>query len=215
MESENDEIHELVTPSSIIGVATEKEREEINDLFDTDVFYIDCKRIAVLSDIHSNMVAFSAVIEDLKNRDFDVAISLGDLVGYYTQPNEVLKASKPLFMFHVMGNHDFAAIEPRELLFTTLNEEAKIALKHNREILTQSNSSYLSDQPMKMVIDTPYGSITAVHGDPLTIFGYIYGSTEESMEKAILEAMENVTTDFLFVGHTHVQGYYRTKDEKI
>ena len=61
-------------------------------------------RIAVLSDIHSNLAALSAVREDLPTVD-EIWV-LGDIVGYGPQPNEVIRALQQLGARSVLGNHD-------------------------------------------------------------------------------------------------------------
>lgn len=48
-------------------------------------------RIAVISDIHSNLLALKAVLEDIKKRGVDITVCTGDLVGYCTYPNEVIE----------------------------------------------------------------------------------------------------------------------------
>jgi len=215
MSSEEIDDHELVTSDSLTTGMTTEEQEELSTLFDTEMVETDASKIAVLSDVHSNMIAYDAVLEDLENQDYDIVMSLGDLVGYYTQPVEVLEASRDLFDFRVMGNHDFAAIEPQDLMYSTLNNAAKKAIDHNKEELELVHKGYLAQQPMKMVLKTPYGSITAVHGDPLTIFGYIYGKNKAEMESEVLKALSHTNTKYLFVGHTHIQGYYRAKNGKV
>ena len=47
-------------------------------------------RIAVISDIHSNIYALDKVIEDIKSKNVDMVVCIGDLVGYGTCPNEVI-----------------------------------------------------------------------------------------------------------------------------
>lgn len=203
---------DLVTSDSIIA-DSEDIKNELETLFETEFRQTHASRIAVLSDIHSNITAFEAVLGDLDTQDYDIVINLGDLVGYYTHPNEVMAKSVDLFDFGVMGNHDFAAIEPENLLFSTLNKNAQIALQHNKDILSSGFHSYLRSQPMKMVLQTNHGDITMVHGDPLTIFGYIYGSTPETMTTEIMKALAYVDTEFLFVGHTHIQGKLMTPNK--
>ncbi len=205
----------LVTSDSIRTGISQAEEDELNTLFETKSVITEATRIAILSDIHSNMEAFEAVLDDMKKETYDLVLSLGDLVGYYTNPNEVVDASRDLFDFRVMGNHDFAAIEPEDLMFSTLNQSAQTAISHNKSELSDVNKTYLAAQPMKLEIETPHGSITAVHGDPLTIFGYIYGKNQAEMEEEIIKALSHVRTDYLLVGHTHIQGYYRSEQEKI
>ena len=152
---------------------------EVSSWFDSEVIELDVKKIAVVSDMHSNYKALEAVLEDLKHRDFDALICLGDMVGYYTEPNQVVDAIRDAAQVTVMGNHDFAIIEPEKLLYSTLQEGAQAALDHNKDLLTQDNKKWLEKLPMKVVLKTPYGTATLVHGDPITIFGYIYGVTPE------------------------------------
>ena len=47
-------------------------------------------RIAVISDIHSNIYALQSVFDDIDNRNIDLVACTGDLVGYGTKPNEVI-----------------------------------------------------------------------------------------------------------------------------
>ena len=68
---------------------------------------------------------------------------------------------------------------------------------------------------MKMELETQYGTITLVHGDPLTIFGYIYGNTRQQIEEEIVRALSHVNTEYLFVGHTHIQGKYKSPSDQV
>lgn len=65
-------------------------------------------KVAVISDIHSNIEALDAVLEDIKGRNCEKIICLGDLVGYGPHPNEVLQKMMSLDISIVMGNYDEA-----------------------------------------------------------------------------------------------------------
>ena len=65
-------------------------------------------RVAVLSDIHSNIEAFQAVVSDLEHRT-DRILNLGDLVGYNASPNECVELASDIGMHSIQGNHDQAA----------------------------------------------------------------------------------------------------------
>ena len=63
-------------------------------------------RIAVISDIHSNIYALDNVMSDIKNRNVDMVVCTGDLVGYGTRPNEVihkLKEEKTYVLFVLLS----------------------------------------------------------------------------------------------------------------
>ncbi|MDH5401325.1 MAG: metallophosphatase family protein [Candidatus Heimdallarchaeota archaeon] len=193
----------------------EGSKEEAKSLFDVKKIKIDARKVIVLSDIHSNMTAFNAILNDIKTREYDAIFCLGDLVGYYTQPNEVLNKVREIVDVCVMGNHDFALIEPEILLYSTLQEGAKIALDHNKTQVSEENKDWVSKLPMKIIVETPYSSVTLVHGDPVTIFGYIYGVTDQLFEQSINNALMQIDTDYLMVGHSHLQGEYFSDFGKV
>src|SRR3989344_8350755 len=111
------------------------------------------RRIVVLSDIHSNGFALERVLEDVDNNSkihgaFDTLLCAGDLVGYGPEPNRVIEMIRDRQFHTVMGNHDKA-------IFTGKNDrwkdEAKEALRKNKEALTPENLAYLASLP-----ETPY-----------------------------------------------------------
>ena len=65
-------------------------------------------RIAVISDIHSNIYALEAVLDDIENRNVDLVACTGDLVGYGTRPNEVINTIRKKKVLTIMGNYDDA-----------------------------------------------------------------------------------------------------------
>ena len=212
-QEEKDAQSKVVTSESIMKTG-DASVQEVADMFKTTHIELDAKRIVVISDMHSNFEAFEAVWRDIQTREYDAIVCLGDLVGYYTQPNEVVKLTKEICNITMMGNHDFALIEPEKLLYTTLQEGAQAALDHNKGVVKQEMIDYIKTLPMKVELKTPYATLTMVHGDPLTIFGYIYGVTPEIFEASIKHALDQIDTDYLLVGHTHLQGELVDENDK-
>ena len=66
--------------------------------------------IAVISDIHSNMEALMAVLDDIASRNVERIVCLGDVVGYGPQPGECLDMVKDKAEFTLLGNHDYAVL---------------------------------------------------------------------------------------------------------
>src|SRR5439155_850305 len=115
-------------------------------------------RIAVLSDIHSNLAALNAVRDDLPSVD-EIWV-LGDIVGYGPQPNEVIRGLQQLGARSVLGNHDGAAIgtvDPNDF-----NPDAKTAVEWTATQLDPNARTYLASLPEVRVS----GDLTAVHGSP-------------------------------------------------
>jgi predicted phosphodiesterase len=64
-------------------------------------------KIALISDIHSNLPALEAVLNDLgKRTDVDAVYHLGDLVGYAPWPNEVVARIRAEGIAGIAGNYD-------------------------------------------------------------------------------------------------------------
>lgn len=206
---ERDAQEKVLTSEEILN-DSDIDIDEINSLFGITEIVItkDVKKIAVIADIHSNMVAFEEVLKDMKNREYDLVINLGDLVGYYTEPEEAVTESRKISDVTILGNHDFALIEDEKLLYTTMQEASQLAIDHNKKLVSKDNKKYIRALPMKIKLITKLATILLVHGDPITIYGYVYGPTPELFEKSIKSALEAVDTDYLLVGHSHIQGEY-------
>ena len=67
-------------------------------------------RYGILADIHSNLAAFTAVMEDISRRGkIDGLIFLGDIVGYGPQPRECIELLRKYQVTAICGNHDRGA----------------------------------------------------------------------------------------------------------
>ena len=64
-------------------------------------------KIGLISDIHGNFEALSAVLTDLDRLRVENIVCLGDVVGYYPQINECCDALRARDIFSLMGNHDW------------------------------------------------------------------------------------------------------------
>ena len=73
-------------------------------------------RIAIFSDIHSNLEALNAVLADMRAENITRFICLGDIVGYNANPSECLKIVRDLKCPVVKGNHDHEASSDNDLL---------------------------------------------------------------------------------------------------
>lgn len=159
-------------------------------------------RIAVLSDIHSNLAALDAVRADLP--PVDEIWVLGDIVGYGPQPNEVVRALQEMGARSVLGNHDGAAIGTVDA--NDFNPDARTAIEWTAEQLDANAKAYLGTLPEVRVS----GDVTAVHGSPREpIWEYI---TSTSIAAANLGYFE---TWLCLFGHTHLPAIFRAVDSRI
>lgn len=153
-------------------------------------------RVAVLSDIHSNLAALEAVLADLPSVD-EVWV-LGDIVGYGPQPNEVIGLLQQLGARSVLGNHDGAAIGTIDA--RDFNPDAAQAIAWTARALDDNARAYLATLP-EVRVDGP---LTAVHGSPRDpVWEYIVSA---SVARANMREFE---TPICLFGHTHVPVVFR------
>ena len=158
-------------------------------------------RTLVISDIHANLPALNAVLEDAGS--FSSTWCLGDLVGYGPDPNECVERVRSLpGLVCIKGNHDAAILG--EIDTQMFNPEARRSLAWLRSSLNELNRDWLAELDTYAVV----GEVTLVHGSPRNpIWEYI-------LNREI--ARENIgyfDTQICLVGHTHVSCLYAMENE--
>jgi predicted phosphodiesterase len=150
-------------------------------------------RYAILSDIHANLAALEAVLDDLKERGIDELWCLGDTVGYGPSPNECIELLRSFENFCIAGNHDWGSTG--KISISEFNQDAAFACQWTKGILTAENAGYLRNLPEIVERD----DITMAHGSPRRpIWEYIMNSEEAR------ENLPYFKTPFCLVGHTHI-----------
>jgi predicted phosphodiesterase len=157
-------------------------------------------RCLVLSDIHSNLEAFQAVLDDAG--EVDQVWCLGDVVGYGPDPNACVKLLRSLTPVCIAGNHDWATLGSLDL--QDFNPDARDANLWNRQQLTPDNLAYLEALPQVVV----EGQFTLAHGSPRhPIWEYIIYSSTARVN------FDHFNTPYCLVGHTHTPGIFRLTPE--
>lgn len=158
-------------------------------------------RALILSDIHGNLEALTAVLAAAGS--FDALWNLGDMVGYGASPNEVIDLIRPLSQLIVRGNHDRVCCGLTSSVgFNPVARAA--ALWTNRE-LTPGNLAWLRTVPQGP-LQPDFPGITCAHGSPLNEDQYIL-----SMRDA-WAPLQQMPTAITFFGHTHLQGGFSQKN---
>ena len=171
-------------------------------------------RYALLSDVHANLQALDAVLADIDRRgDADAVYHLGDLVGYSSQPNEVVARLRERGIAGVAGNYDSTVAtdyphcgcrseSPRQ------EELAHVSYEYTRRAVTPETRRYLAALPFSLEL-RPLGGHAAgprlvlVHGTPT--LNTLYW-TEDRPDDFCLRMAELVglkAGDAIAFGHTH------------
>ena len=154
-------------------------------------------RLAVLSDIHSNLEALEAALAEVEKARVDAIVSCGDLVGYNADPNDVLDRIRALGVLSVMGNHDAAACGIEEP--DTFNPAARAAALWTRTVLSPENREFLRGLPVHR--DAGEGVVLA-HGSWLDRDAYLVQASEAWDDFVALER-DCPDARLLLLGHTH------------
>ena len=159
-------------------------------------------RVAVLSDIHSNIVALDAVLAHAG--EVDAVWHLGDVVGYGPEPDAVVARLAERDATGVRGNHDAAAIGGREIEW--FNAEARAAAEWTGTTITPATRAWLGELPERRVIE----ELTLVHGSPREpLREYVTDSLTASANLDLLDTRHGLH------GHTHVPVAWVATDERI
>lgn len=159
-------------------------------------------RVAVITDVHSNLPALEAVLEACA--PYGSLWVLGDVVGYGPYPDEVVARLRKEHAVAVRGNHDAAVLGDIET--HVFNDEARLAVEWTAERIGTSARHWLTDLPEKREQD----GFTLVHGSPRDpIWEYLVSVSLARRNFAHFE------TAHAIVGHTHVPLVFREDGTRV
>lgn len=150
-------------------------------------------RYALLSDIHSNLEALEAVLEDIAGQAVDELLCLGDLVGYGADPNECVRRIRGLTSHVVIGNHDSAVVGLTDV--SNFNAHARRAVAWTAEIIEPEQARYLSRRPFTDRIDDGL----LVHATPSEPAAWHYLLSTQAARSEFPSFSESIC----FIGHSH------------
>lgn len=161
-------------------------------------------KIAIFSDIHGNLEALVAVLQDIAARKCDLRYCLGDIVGYGPNPQECLELIRANRIPAIKGNHDdFAATDLPLGLF---NPVAAQAMQWTRAALTAEQRQWLSKLPYQILV--PEHDFCLFHANGVCPEGFDYIQNAYEAARTIKQQPAQVG----FIGHTHVPAVYRSKN---
>lgn len=155
-------------------------------------------KIGVISDIHANEPALRVVLDSLADRNVDLILCAGDVVGYYPFPNEVIKLLQEHNIRSIIGNHDAAVLNETPSEFSI---NAKRAADWTRRQLTPESKAYLESLPLTFEETIDDREIYMVHGSPEDPLNeYIW---KDEVNEEALDFWFEDHPDLVIFGHTH------------
>ena len=170
---------------------------------------------ALISDIHGNLEALEAVLEDIQQISVDEIYCLGDIIGYGPNPCECLDLVIKHCAATILGNHDQAALFDPD----GFNPMALQAIYWTRDQLDHGPGStlavnkrwdFLGELPRQL----DEGEFRFVHGSPRDPTNeYVF--PEYVFDQRKMEILFGKVENYCFMGHTHLPGVFTTECEFI
>ncbi|MDI3481558.1 MAG: hypothetical protein PWQ97_1213 [Tepidanaerobacteraceae bacterium] len=172
-------------------------------------------KLALFSDIHSNLYALEAVLSDIEKFFVDAAYCCGDLVGYGAHPNEVVKLIAEKRIPTVMGNYDDGVAFDRILCGCDFKNEEEAqrgekSLLWTRQKLTFENKQILKQLPKEIELEIEGKKVLIVHGSHRALNEYLH---EMLLKGEVSRIFEETGADIVFCGHTHIPYVRKYKDK--
>ncbi|HEY5160253.1 MAG TPA: metallophosphoesterase family protein [Gaiellaceae bacterium] len=161
-------------------------------------------RVAVISDVHSNLHALEAVRREIELEQPDEVWNLGDSVGYGARPSECCEALASFTSLSLVGNHDLAAIG--RLSLDGFSAAAAAAASWTQEQLEESAASYFADlEPSSRL-----PGCELYHGSPREpVWAYVLKSADAATAFSLSSA------PLVLVGHSHYALVASLVEEKL
>ena len=176
---------------------------------------ISVKR-AIISDVHGNLEALHAVLEDIDRQRVDAIYCLGDVVGYGPNPCECVKLVQDRCSMVLLGNHDQGALFDPD----GFNVGAERAIRWTRLQLEHHDR-----QPKHSAnrLNDFLGELPRTHADGDLLF--VHGSARRPLDEYVfpediynplkMEHIFELVGRYCFQGHTHIPGIFTTAPDFI
>ncbi len=177
-------------------------------------------KIAVISDIHGNLTALDAVLEDIETQECEKVFVLGDYAMAGPRPSETVnwfmkKLGDKNFTM-IQGNTDLMIADFSDELYENLKTKAPImaeALKDDAKTLNIIQKDFLKNLPIQQQVEEDGVKFLLVHGSPRKNNEDILPETPLAEVEKMLE---NVEANVVLCGHTHLPcGFQTSKKQTV
>ncbi len=126
-------------------------------------------RVALIGDVHANLPALQAVLEDARDRGAEVIWNLGDFLGYGPFPDEVVWRLRAEQAVSIIGNYDAKVLafeRKRKKWRMTKAAKKYLAFRWAHENLSQESRRYLRSLPAERCLEADHLQVLLTHGSP-------------------------------------------------
>ncbi|MCK5833636.1 metallophosphoesterase family protein [bacterium] len=162
-------------------------------------------KIAIISDIHSNLEALKAVLDYIEGFSVDSIFCAGDIVGYGADPVECVEIIKKRADLVVAGNHDYGVVGKTDI--SKFKQSARSAIEWTSAQLDLNQKKWLAS--LDLVKND--NNIKIVHSSPLSPESWHY----IRLNSSITAQFEAFSERVCFVGHSHKPGIWCSSGDRI
>jgi len=159
-------------------------------------------RVAIVSDIHANVVALSVALDAIRREAVDQIICLGDVASDGPQPRETLQLIRQLGCPVIMGNADAQLLGLEPELADPALERFNEASRWCASVLEDEDRAFLASFAPRLSIDCTGRPISLFHGSPKSFNDEIYPTTSDETLRTLLA---DYPAAIHVGGHTHFQ----------
>lgn len=160
-------------------------------------------KVALIGDVHGNLPALEAVLEDAKKRKVEAVWNLGDFVGYGPFPDATVKKIKHIKALSIIGNYDSKtlAIYDQSPKWTKKRiPEKRIAFRWAHDNLSMESVHYLNALPSQLSFTVSGRKILLVHASPVSNKEHLAPDTPIERLK---ELALSTDADVIICAHSH------------
>jgi predicted phosphodiesterase len=162
--------------------------------------------ITIFGDIHANLPALEAILEDIEGRGLNKLYCLGDLVGYGTFPNEIIDLIRQRGIPTLMGNYDQGVGNNSGdcgCAYKTDIDRARgeLSIAWSNLHTSDANKAFLRALPAHIPVQLDELKVLLVHGSPRKVNEYLFEDRSNDSFERLLDLAQS---DVLVCGHTHL-----------
>jgi putative phosphoesterase len=167
-------------------------------------------KLAAISDIHGNLYALDAVLEDIGRRGVDFVVNLGDILSGSLLPRETADRLMPLGFPSIRGNHERQVLELPE---SRLGESDRFASRH----ITAPQRAWIESLPATLALSS---DIFLCHGAPHSDLDYFVDTIENgeclpAPAELVARRAGDCRASLIFCGHSHVARVSHLADGRV
>ncbi|RCV64982.1 Exopolyphosphatase/pppGpp-phosphohydrolase/Predicted phosphodiesterase [Methanophagales archaeon] len=160
-------------------------------------------KIAIIADVHGNLHALNAVMDDAKRRDAEIFLNAGDFLGYGAFPDEVVQKLSSENVHSIIGNYDLKVLrKEKKKKGGKIKKQKQISFDFAGENISETSIRFLRSLDREMRISIGDKSLLMVHGSPESVEEPLSPFTSE---ERLSELASVAGADVVIMGHSHRQ----------